>query len=58
LLNLKKIDWYQWRIQKMVLGGGEGGLWAVPPAGVQEAELPLGVWGRSPPEAGVLMHSV
>jgi len=55
---LKKIDWYQWRIQKMVLGGGEGGLWAVPPAGVQEAELPLGVWGRSPPEAGVLMHSV
>jgi len=40
----------------MVLGGGEGGLWAVPPAGVQEAELPLGVWGRSPTEAGLLEH--
>jgi len=35
----------------MVLGGGEGSLWAVPPAGVQEAEFLLGVWGK----AGVLM---
>jgi len=26
----------------MVLGGGEGSLWAVPPAGVQEAEFLLG----------------
>jgi len=33
---------------------GEGGLGAVPPAGVQGSEPPLGHL----PEAGVLMHSV
>jgi len=44
---LKKIDWYQWRILKMVLERGEGHMWAVPPAGVQGAELPLGVWGEA-----------
>ena len=37
----------------MLLGGGEGGLWGVPPAGVQGAELPL-VSGAKPPEAGLL----
>jgi len=29
----------------------------VPPAEVQGAEPPLGVWGQSPPEAGVLVYS-
>jgi len=27
-------------------------------AAVQGEELPLGVWGAKPPEAGVLMHFV
>ena len=36
-----------------MLEGGEGGLWGVPPAGVQGAELPL-VSGAKPPEAGLL----
>jgi len=30
----------------------------VHPVGVQGTESPLRVWGRSPPEAAVLMHSV
>jgi len=30
-VKLENVDWDQWRIQKMVFGGGgEGGLWMVP----------------------------
>jgi len=43
------IKYGQWRIQKIVLGGGEEVLWAMPQ---------LGAGGRAPAEAGVLMHSV
>jgi len=43
-----------WRIQKFVLGEGRhGGLRAVDPAGVQGAESPLRVWGRSPRSCGI-----
>jgi len=35
---------------------GEGGMGGVLPARVQGAEPPLGVWGETLPEAGVLMH--
>jgi len=41
----------------MVLGGGEGRLWAVPPAGVQGQSSPWGSEAK-PPVAGVLVHSV
>jgi len=44
---------------RAMTGGGEGGLGAVPPAGVQGTEpAPLEGWKSKSQEAGVLMNSV